>query len=190
MNDRQTSMWIPHAKDYTPLERVILTANGNLQRILSAYYDLPVSVEVIKCEKIGNMTFLREVLIVLQKPNEERKIICHVQGTICVNDQSVLEAIESGRVGVGQLFRYLRVLPVFRLHDAGFLYVNPSDISDKNISTSTLKNIGSSQKKMSSVDNIEGGGKVMWRDYELTSDQLTCRFTETFSPGFLSFHQD
>lgn len=35
----------------TPLDRIALTANGNLQRIFSSYYDAPVHVHVDKCER-------------------------------------------------------------------------------------------------------------------------------------------
>jgi hypothetical protein len=35
----------------SPLERIALTANGNLQRIFSSYYDAPVHVHVEFCEK-------------------------------------------------------------------------------------------------------------------------------------------
>lgn len=84
MSDRQTAMWIPDAYLYSPMERVILTANGNLQRILSAYYGLPVSVEVIMCEKTKPMTYAREVLITLQsqKANSDAPAVCLVQGEV------------------------------------------------------------------------------------------------------------
>ncbi|KAL7546936.1 hypothetical protein ACHAWF_010255 [Thalassiosira exigua] len=35
--------------DFTPMERIALTANGNLQRIFSSYYDAPVHVHVDRC---------------------------------------------------------------------------------------------------------------------------------------------
>ena len=35
----------------SPLDRIALTANGNLQRIFSSYYDAPVHVYVDSCEK-------------------------------------------------------------------------------------------------------------------------------------------
>ena len=36
----------------SPLDRIALTANGNLQRIFSSYYDAPVHVHVDRCERI------------------------------------------------------------------------------------------------------------------------------------------
>ena len=35
----------------TPLDRIALTANGNLQRIVSSFYDAPVHIHVVQCER-------------------------------------------------------------------------------------------------------------------------------------------
>lgn len=69
-----------------------------------------------------------------------------------VHSEECLEAVEQRKVGVGQLFRYLNVLPTFRLLKAG---------RDTNGS--------------------------LWREYTLSCPQLTCTFTEVFSPGFLGY---
>lgn len=47
--------------EFSPFERVILTANGNLQRIMSAYYGAPVLVKINKCVRAGDQMFDREV---------------------------------------------------------------------------------------------------------------------------------
>jgi len=44
---------------FTALERIVLTANGNLQRIMSAYYGAPVVVDIIKCKSIKDMLYDR-----------------------------------------------------------------------------------------------------------------------------------
>lgn len=36
---------------FTPMERIALTANGNLQRIFSSYYDAPIHVHVDSCTR-------------------------------------------------------------------------------------------------------------------------------------------
>lgn len=99
---------------YEPLERVVLTANGNLQRIMSAYYGKPVVVDVIKCDKIGEREYDREVDILVGGQK-----FCNAKGAIRLLDDDCIEAIESKAVGVGQLFRYLGLLPTFDLLDAG-----------------------------------------------------------------------
>ena len=47
--------------EFSPFERVILTANGNLQRIMSAYYGAPVHVKINKCVQVESQVFDREV---------------------------------------------------------------------------------------------------------------------------------
>lgn len=48
-------------KVVSPLDRMALTANGNLQRIFSSYYDAPVHVVVDKCELISDRLWDRVV---------------------------------------------------------------------------------------------------------------------------------
>ena len=58
--------------DFTPLERIAITATGNLQRIISSYYNCPVIVECVKNEKVAAGVYDREVKIsVLMKNNED-----------------------------------------------------------------------------------------------------------------------
>ena len=49
--------------EFTNIERMILTANGNLQRIMSAYYGSPIKVEVIKSEPISRSTTKEGVMV-------------------------------------------------------------------------------------------------------------------------------
>ncbi len=49
---------------FNGLERIILSANGNLQRIMSAYYNSPVTVKIHKNERMGQTNvFQREVTL-------------------------------------------------------------------------------------------------------------------------------
>lgn len=102
---------------FTPMERVVLTANGNLQRIMSAYYGAPVSVDVKKCNKVNSsydMLYDREVDLIMGG-----QVFCTAVGRIELLDRSCVEAIEGKKIGVGQLFRYLGALPRFVLLEAG-----------------------------------------------------------------------
>ena len=154
----ETSVVIPLS--FSPLERIILTANGNLQRILSAYYGSTISVVIKKCERVDFARYDREVDILMGS-----QLICTATGEIVLHTEECREAIEHGSVGVGQLFRYLKVLPTFRLLAVGR---SPTD------------------KPLSSEGSILQHSSL-WRRYELSSEQLTCTFTERFAPGFLDF---
>ena len=98
----------------TPMERVVMTANGNLQRIMSAHYDAPVFVRVLKCDRMNSTTFGRHVDLVVND-----RVFCTAIGTIELYSDECVQAIEEKNVGVGQLFRYLGVLPSFLLLKAG-----------------------------------------------------------------------
>lgn len=143
----------PKTQGYlTPLERIALTANGNLQRIFSSYYDAPVHILVKCCEKQQQeqqqdasgaaAIWHRQVLLTVHS-----QIFCTASSVITVQDPSCIHLVETGQVGIGQLFRYLDKLPSFELLDVG---------------------------------RSEEGG--MWRQYELSCKELTCHITETFVP--------
>jgi hypothetical protein len=44
---------------------------------------------------------------------------CTARSVVSVYDPLCQSLVESGQVGLGQLFRYLDILPEFELHDAG-----------------------------------------------------------------------
>jgi hypothetical protein len=79
---------------------------------------------------------------------------------VTIKSQECLDEVCSGRVGIGQLLERNGAIPSFRLLRCG---------------------------KKSAVGG-EGAGKadrVLWREYELSTPQLHCAFTEHFTPGFL-----
>ena len=63
--------------DFSPFERVVITANGNLQRIMSAYYGAPVSVRIIRCNEISPRVFDREVELIVGE-----KVFCTAVGKV------------------------------------------------------------------------------------------------------------
>ncbi|KAL5036098.1 hypothetical protein RTP6_003700 [Batrachochytrium dendrobatidis] len=114
MSSRETSTIIDG--DYTPLERILLTANGNLQRILSSYFNAKVTVEILRNEVVQDtdnkeiMLFDREVDI-----HCLGKICCNAKSSITLSSPKYIEMIKSNQVGIGQLFRYVNILPEFEL---------------------------------------------------------------------------
>jgi hypothetical protein len=98
-----------------PLDRMAVTANGNLQRLFSSYYDAPVLVEVEHCTRQPNAAvWNRRVLLKIFD-----QTFCTADSVIEVHSQDVEELVESGRVGIGQLFRHFNILPEFSLLIAG-----------------------------------------------------------------------
>ncbi|KAJ3255995.1 hypothetical protein HK103_005802 [Boothiomyces macroporosus] len=102
--------------DYSPLERICLTANGNLQRILSSYFNSKVTVGIIKNEKLNQTNLVYDRVVNL---NCQGRTLCVAESTITITDGKIIQLIESKTVGIGQLFRYLNILPEFVLLEAG-----------------------------------------------------------------------
>ena len=155
-----------------PLDRLLLTANGNLQRLVASYYDAPVTVVVQSCTPRRSLTVVAQptttiVAAAAACPPQiwDRCVQLQVLGRTFVTAQSVIvvhdpvcqQLVQSGTVGLGQLFRHLNLLPEFELHAA-------CSCSNNN-------------------DNSGGGGRLQWREYTLRCRELTCRIVETFEPN-------
>lgn len=133
-----------------PLDRMAVTANGNLQRLFSSYYDAPVVVEMVHCTRqkqrdangdATTATWDRRVLLKLFGD----QTFCTADSIVKVHSKDVEDLVESGQVGIGQLFRHFNILPEFMLRAAG---------------------------------PTEDGG--FWRNYTLESDLVTCSIREVF----------
>jgi len=140
------------------MDRVILTANGNLQRIISSYYDAPVTVHVKSCVERSHPINVDKVPMKstgVWDRSVEIKVsdvsFCVAISEITVHEPNCAHLVRSGEVGIGQLFRYLDKLPTFDLINAG--------------------------------RTSEG---QLWRLYELESEELTCTIFEKFSPDIWS----
>ncbi|KAJ2773812.1 hypothetical protein IWQ57_001120 [Coemansia nantahalensis] len=154
MSQRETSCMLP-AVFKNPVQRIMLMANGNLQRVLSAYYNLPVSVEVVYSEPETPMSakssrlplrYRRRINLVCN-----RAVVCTAQSTVELLTQKAADLVVREGVGIGQLFRYMNVLPMFALLEA--------HLSDTDASFSRL--------------------------YELRSQDVACLISEEFPDGML-----
>ncbi|KAJ3083291.1 hypothetical protein HK102_001147 [Quaeritorhiza haematococci] len=70
---------------FSPLERVVLTSNGNLQRILSAYFNAVITVDIAYNTKRPESTPDRLVF------DREVNILCH--GMVCCNAKSIVTVL-------------------------------------------------------------------------------------------------
>ncbi|KAI9091723.1 hypothetical protein DFS34DRAFT_634669 [Phlyctochytrium arcticum] len=117
MSSRKIMISLPN--HFEPLERVLLTANGNIQRIISAYYNSPVTVQIHKNNLIPSSsqtttTYARRVTLHVLSHT-----FCTASSTIHISAPDLLDLITVKQVGIGQLFRYLNILPEFELVEAG-----------------------------------------------------------------------
>jgi chorismate-pyruvate lyase len=91
------------AGDFSPIERICLTANGNLQRILSAYFNQKVIVNIIENNptlKADYLVFDRYVTL-----NCDEIICCHAKSTITLTSSYLISLVNDNDIGIGQLFR-------------------------------------------------------------------------------------
>jgi len=103
--------------DLSPIERIILTANGNLQWIVSSFYDAPVHVDVERCKQRGttsDVVWDRKVHM-----SVFNQVFCKATSVITVHSSECAELVQSKVVGIGQIFRHLDKLPTFTLLDVG-----------------------------------------------------------------------
>jgi hypothetical protein len=175
-----------------PLDRMLVTANGNLQRLLASYYDAEVTVVVLQCSPrrhrfesataassasssssallptIWDRTV--ELRLLSHHPRQQKQehassvLLCTAVSEITIRSEAAADAIASGRVGIGQWFRHGNILPTFELHGAGY---HASKDDDKD------------QKSSSSSAAVA----ALWRIYTLDSDDMQCRIREDFVPG-------
>ncbi|KAJ3284855.1 hypothetical protein HDU79_007821 [Rhizoclosmatium sp. JEL0117] len=127
MSMRETSVSLPD--DYSPLERILLTANGNVQRILSAFYNSPVTVKIIKNERtvpeknaVGTTSSSGTILAEFDRHVElicANQVLCTATSTVTLWNPEYLRLVVEEKIGIGQLFRYLNILPNFELLQVG-----------------------------------------------------------------------
>jgi hypothetical protein len=116
----QTLLLLPASLSFTPLERILLTANGNVQRILSAFHNSPVTVIIkyntLRKETAGDyITFDREVqLECCGRMMSRAKSVVEVK-----RDSEYADMVLYKDYGIAQLFRAFDILPEFELQSAG-----------------------------------------------------------------------
>ncbi|KAF9581352.1 hypothetical protein BGW38_001666 [Lunasporangiospora selenospora] len=117
----ETSLTLPDG--FTGFERILLTANGNLQRLISAYFNKPVAVTILDNTQVPLhpdddpavlARFQREVNLLCNN-----KVVCNAKSQVLIKDEKVFDLVVKKGVGIGQIFRYLDKLPSFDLHGLG-----------------------------------------------------------------------
>jgi hypothetical protein len=170
------------------MERIALTANGNLQRIFASYYDTPVTVKVISCvlrqspphhhqqqeqeynnnnNEGENNTMVWDRVVHIQIYNQT---VCKATSVIQVNCPTCCELITSHTVGIAQMFRYLNRLPTFTLLNAG----RRSRANEEEEG----KEVNDDDDDEFSLKSKNGG---IWRTYELQCEEMSCLIHEEFA---------
>jgi len=159
-----------HLLQFTPLERILITANGNLQRIVSSYHAKVVDVQVVYNNQTTEKgVFSRQVTLHL---DHAPRPFCTATSLVTVTNEAMLTAISSNSIGIGQLFRHFDTLPVFTLHSVQRgTCTNPKNTVEQDAVPTSKKN---------------NEDTSFWRLYQLeAAGGITCRILEQFEGNVL-----
>ena len=138
-------------RDFSPLHRIVISANGNLQRLLSSYHNSAVSVITRYNRSVARGELKREVELRIFDI-----IFAIATSTVCVTTDALIDAIEKDGLGIGQLFRHQNIMPEFELENAGHL--SPGPLSEDEDETPPTDRI--------------------WREYVLSGEGIRCEIRE------------
>ena len=102
------------ASGFSPIERVLLSANGNLQRLVSSYLNAHVTVTVQHSTKKSHGVYEREVALLAQ--GQQFGV---ATSTVTLSREDCIDAVDRRGVAIGQMFRHLNIMPRFTLHSFG-----------------------------------------------------------------------
>ena len=111
----------PAISHLSPAHRMLLTANGNVERILSSYYGKPVHSLVAfnsrraAAGEAGGDVYDRQVALLLDGGYQ----LATAKSTCFVTDTEWAKTAAAERLPVGALFRRFDAMPTFALHSAG-----------------------------------------------------------------------
>ncbi|ORX55081.1 hypothetical protein DM01DRAFT_1407119 [Hesseltinella vesiculosa] len=118
LSSKNVFVQLPEA--FSPVQRMLLQASGNLQRLVSAYFNVPSRVEIIynrpmyEQSNLPNRHFERKVQIYFAE-----KMVIEADSILYVKDPNVLDLIEKHKYGLGQIFAHTKRTPDFMLLAVG-----------------------------------------------------------------------
>jgi len=106
---------LPKLKEFTPVERVLLTCSGTLEVALSAYLGEPVDVEVVEQYENGE-AIIRKVNL---KGRESKRVVCEATSQVIALDDELKKDILSKGIGLGQALIKHGIRPEFQILNLG-----------------------------------------------------------------------
>ncbi|KAJ1971914.1 hypothetical protein H4R35_004981 [Dimargaris xerosporica] len=126
----------PKEVQVQPLQRVLIWANGTVQRILSSFHNTPIAIKVLRHATAalsstwkfdafdptpGALLYDREINLVTAEREEidVHQVLCIATSKIAITNKAFQRMLVNDGVGIGQLFHYAGVVPTFRLLQIG-----------------------------------------------------------------------
>jgi len=147
-----TSVDFSWPDDISGLERIMLSAHGDLQRLLSAFFARTINIKTIYAQTSPRthvaspdepITQRREVHLLCSG-----KTVCIARSTVTITAQLCERLFLDEKFAIGQMFRKMQTLPQFALLQCG--------------------------------GEVEDGNHVLWRRYTLSMEGFECDITEVF----------
>ena len=170
----------PLASRLSPLGRLVVTANGNLQRVVSSWTNLAVSVVVLRNERLEEggadagqadeaavgaparvepLRFARRVHLECGS-----RCFAVAESVVTLRSAELIAAVSSGAVGIGQLFRQFDLLPAFELRRVALVAGRALPLG-----------VGAAVAPASSPP---AAGELIERDYSLRAWGIECDISE------------
>ena len=174
---------LPPLDEFTPLQRVILSANGNLQRLVSSYHDSPVTVHTVYSRGIGAGRYERQVDLCIFGTAFAR-----ATSTVSLDREDCVRAIEDEGVAIGQLFRRFNILPEYELEAAGFRLHGSCSSAATPLDVHAHDQSSASPAAADGVSALVAGrdpeglfapaDRQFWRRYTLSGEGIVCHIHE------------
>ena len=103
-------------KDFSPLERVLLSTAGTLQTALSAYFGSPIEIKVVSQTENDDTHISRNISHYSPSKGIE---VCRAKTAITVDLPDVKRLILDGKYGLGQILEIKGIRAVFEIESMG-----------------------------------------------------------------------
>ncbi|TFK16398.1 hypothetical protein FA15DRAFT_607416 [Coprinopsis marcescibilis] len=188
-NAKTTSISYPWPSDVTGIERIALSAQGDLQRVLSAFFSRPIVIALVYSHTLRQSS-PKAALEPLSLPNPQAiasaspstpitqtrqvhlqcggKIACTATSIVRITSPHAAHLFLEEKYAIGQMFRRLEKVPAFELLAVG---VGPVEHDDK------TKAVWTSEASRTSTPENKG---QLWRKYKLVIPDFECEILEVF----------
>ncbi|KAF9564295.1 hypothetical protein CPC08DRAFT_760330 [Agrocybe pediades] len=180
---KTTSISYPWPAEVNGIERVALSAQGDLQRVLSAFFARPIVIGLVYSQttrqpKPGSpfepvQTPTRNIIEAASPTSPiiqtrqvhlqcAGKIVCTATSTVRITSPECAHLFLEENYAIGQMFRRLGKVPAFELKTVG------------------LGPVTGEKMNASSYSTAKDEGKQLWRKYTLIIPNFECEILEVF----------
>ncbi|TFK39445.1 hypothetical protein BDQ12DRAFT_56443 [Crucibulum laeve] len=193
-NAKTTSISFPWPGSITGLERIALSAQGDLQRVLSAFFARPIVVSLVYSHTftqdsptgpLAPLTLPNHPAIVSASPDSpivqtrqvhlqcNGKIVCTATSRVRITSPECAELFLEEKYAIGQMFRRLEKVPAFHLLSVGIGEVDgsPTHHPDEKYPSS---------KRLFRLGGENENEQQIWRKYKLVIPDFECEILEVF----------